>query len=162
MITIKAISDNPNYFVCSNGQILGKYGFLYLKQDQDGYRTVRLCSNGKFTYPRVHRLVASAFIPNPDNKLEVNHIDGDKSNNNVNNLEWCTKSENMRHAYKTGLMYKKGKRLLRHKLNISDVIEIKNMLKSGRFTQLEIATKYGVAKSTIGSINIGQRWKDVY
>lgn len=62
-----------------------------------------LYDNGNGTTERVHRLVASAFVPNPDNKSDVNHIDGNKLNNHYTNLEWVTKSENMRHAYDTGL-----------------------------------------------------------
>ncbi len=59
--------------------------------------------NNKKRRCKVHRLVAQAFIPNIDNKLEVNHIDGNKENNCINNLEWTTSSENMQHAFKTGL-----------------------------------------------------------
>ena len=64
---------------------------------------VSLYSNGVSERYLVHRLVAQAFIPNPENKPQVNHIDGNPLNNYVENLEWCTGSENMKHAIKTGL-----------------------------------------------------------
>jgi hypothetical protein len=71
-----------------------------LQSDQDGYKTV--CISKKAI--KVHRAVAEAFIPNPNNKPQVNHIDGDKSNNKVENLEWATQSENMQHASRTGFI----------------------------------------------------------
>jgi len=70
-----------------------------------GYFTVDLYLNGIRKKIRVHRLVAEAFIPNPDNKPEVNHEDGVKTNNNASNLTWMTHSENGLHAYRTGLNY---------------------------------------------------------
>ena len=65
----------------------------------EGYKIVSLCKNGKRKNYYIHRLIATYFIPNKENKLEINHIDGNKNNNNINNLEWCTRSENLIHAY---------------------------------------------------------------
>lgn len=69
-----------------------------------GYRRVDLRKNGERCRFLVHRLVAEAFIPRPDAKYEVNHIDGDKTNNMAENLEWCDHQENMKHAYDHGLV----------------------------------------------------------
>lgn len=74
-----------------------------------GYALVSLSKNGKKKKFRIHRLVAEAFIPNPNNYPCVNHIDGNKLNNNVNNLEWCTEKQNMEHAAKFNLV-NRGKR----------------------------------------------------
>lgn len=68
------------------------------------YLKVSLYLNRKFKNFKVHRLVAQAFIPNPNNLPQVNHIDGNKSNNNVNNLEWCDNSHNVKEAYRLGLI----------------------------------------------------------
>lgn len=67
------------------------------------YDHINLYKNGKQTQYLIHKIVAKTFIPNPKNKPEINHIDGNKQNNNAENLEWCTRSENQIHAYKTGL-----------------------------------------------------------
>ena len=68
-----------------------------------GYMVVNLWQDGAYNFRRVHRLVAQAFIPNPEGKPFINHIDGNKTNNRVENLEWVIKEENERHARKTGL-----------------------------------------------------------
>lgn len=75
----------------------------YGSKDPTSYLQVRLCVDGKRMVKSIHRMVAEHFIPNPDNKPVVNHIDGDKTNNHVENLEWATQSENQVHAIKTGL-----------------------------------------------------------
>lgn len=70
---------------------------------RDKYLITSLCKNGTFKSCKVHRLVAQTFIPNPENKPQVNHIDGNKQNNCVDNLEWVNASENNNHAFKLGL-----------------------------------------------------------
>lgn len=95
------------YEVSSTGKVKsfqrGGTKILHQNINQSGYHHVIL-SKGKVKKDlRVHRLVASAFIPNPLNKPEVNHIDGDKHNNNADNLEWATRKENINHSIKTGL-----------------------------------------------------------
>lgn len=76
------------------------------KHKTKGYIYVSISRDGKNYNLRVHRLVAKAFIPNPNNKPQVNHIDGNKENNNINNLEWVTNQENQIHAWRKGLCKK--------------------------------------------------------
>lgn len=101
--------------VSSKGRVRINYGdrvsYVKLQQTSDGYQTVSIL--GK--QPRVHTLVATAFIPNPENKKVVNHIDGNKSNNCVANLEWSTYAENTLHGYRTGQYT--GKQVLCKELN---------------------------------------------
>lgn len=85
-------------------------------KDKKGYLKVNLYKSSKHSSKRVHRLVATAFIPNLDNKTQVNHIDGNKQNNTVSNLEWCTNSENMQHAWRTGLRNEETKRKISESL----------------------------------------------
>ncbi len=135
-----------NYQVSNLGNIRGIYGKI-LKQhpNRNGYISVTLYTNGngeKKTV-RVHRLVACTFIENPLGKREVNHIDGNKCNNSAENLEWCSTSENIIHAYKNGLNFKK--------ISIKDAVNIKKMLSEG-ISQYKIADKYSVTQSLISLI----------
>ncbi len=95
-----------NYEVSDDGQVRNRTTKRVLKQQtsKDNYKTVSLSINKKQKNMRVHRLVALTYIENPDNKNIVNHIDGNRQNNLVSNLEWVTYSENTQHAIRIGLM----------------------------------------------------------
>lgn len=93
-------SGKKTYFVSDDGCIFNnELKKLKSHPDKDGYLKVRLWDGTKYKNYFVHRLVAQSFIPNPKNKSQVNHKDGNKTNNNINNLEWVTQSENMRHSF---------------------------------------------------------------
>ena len=103
--------DN-SYQISSYGRVkslkFSKEKYLKPKQNRGGYLEVLLYKNNKGKLYRIHRLVAEAFIQNTYNYPEVNHKDGNKLNNCVSNLEWCTSSENNKHAYSIGLKNQKG------------------------------------------------------
>lgn len=101
---VKIVAHTPGYFVSKDGKVYSeKYGRrVELKQSEHkGYRRVCLSMNNKRQHYPVHRLVAEAFVPNPEDKPFVNHMDGNKRNNLSDNLQWCTASENQKHAYDT-------------------------------------------------------------
>lgn len=100
------------YLVFSDGTVVNKFGrkLKWIKSDNN-YQQICLMINKKRHPMYVHRLVAQLFIENPDNKPQVNHKNGIKTDNSVDNLEWATSQENIRHAYRIGL--KKAKRLIK-------------------------------------------------
>ena len=129
------------YQVSNTGLVRNKLTghILTLREDNKGYLRVRLSLHDKKATAKVHRLVAIAFIPNPYGKPQVNHIDTDKHNNNVQNLEWVTNGENQIHAYKTGLNYvtgragRKKKSVCKIQLSTGDVIQTyKSISDAGR------------------------------
>ena len=148
--------------VYSNGRVVSYKGNTKKQTvDKYGYAYVGLYSNQKHKQGMTHRLVAKAFIPNIDNKPQVNHIDGNKLNNHVDNLEWATSQENMEHAVKIGLIDKvAGEGHYRAKLTNEDVIEIRQRVVDGE-TYQSVADAFGVVKSTIGFIINGKTWSRV-
>jgi len=100
-IEMKIIPDFPNYMVSKKGDVYNVRNKRIIKPilNKNGYVYVTLCVSGKKKNRYIHTLVAKCFIDNPENKLFVNHIDGNKTNNNIDNLEWCTQSENTKHYY---------------------------------------------------------------
>lgn len=96
----KEVAGFPNYLASNTGHIKVKHSGLNLLPftTNSGYFQVHLWSGGKRFKRYVHRLVAEAFVQNPNGKPHVNHIDGDRHNNSSDNLEWCTRSENVNHS----------------------------------------------------------------
>lgn len=104
----KSVPNYGNKYEVSNlGRVRNEKGdILKPFATHGGYYMVALHENGIKTNVRLHRLVAQMFVPNPDCKPEVNHKNGIKSDNNATNLEWCSRSENMHHAYRNGFQRK--------------------------------------------------------
>ena len=123
------------------------------------YYKARLADNKLIS---VHKLVAQAFIPNPEGKPTVNHIDGNKLNNRVSNLEWTTYSENNRHAYDTGLQ-KRGCERSTSKLTANQVRYIREncIPRDFKLGMHALARKFGVSYSTINSVYRGRSYKNV-
>lgn len=100
---MKQIPNFPNYTISTDGIIMGQNAEKAQTHGKNGYKYVTVYANNVSKKLYVHRLMAELYIPNPENKRTVNHIDGDKHNNNLSNLEWHTDSENIQHAYDNGL-----------------------------------------------------------
>lgn len=115
------------------------------------YATVKL----RDRHRTVHRLLAIAFIPNPNNYPMVNHIDGDKHNYSLDNLEWCTNDQNMKHAQRTGLLVK-GRQV---HTNILDEIQVKTIFYCREVSDKNLAKYFGIDSSNIYRIRKGDNWK---
>lgn len=129
-------------------------------KSSDGYLVICLKITGRPKIHKVHRLVAIAFLGDFSEKLEVNHIDGDKTNNNYINLEWCTHSYNMYHAHKMDLCKCKfGSQLSFAKLNEAKVKNIRDLISQYNYSQ--IARMYGVSSTTISDIVKRKTWRHI-
>lgn len=121
-----------------------------------GYKQIQFNNKGKKFL--VHRLVLLAFKPNPTNLPNVNHLNHDRSDNRLENLEWCTQSRNIQYAYDCKRMIKKGVKHHLAKLDETQVITIKSILKTQEATHQELANYFGVVRATITSIAMGINW----
>lgn len=138
---------------------LRKTIILKPRLDNMGYEYFRICRDMYHRTLKGHRLVAQTFIPNPENKKCVNHIDFVKTNNRIENLEWVTYSENTRHSFKHGVMKAtKGFDSTSCKLNREQVAEIREL--KGTMFQTEIAKRYNVVASTISKILNNKRFTE--
>ena len=157
MLKYADVVGYEDYFMaCSNGDIFSKRTNKILKQTtlKSGYATIATKiggRQGKNICFRVHRLIALTFIPNPNNKDFVNHIDGNKLNNNVDNLEWATPSENTIHAVKTGLLVlPKGHEVSTAKLTKEQVLQIRSL--AGKYTIRDLGKMYNINHASISRI----------
>lgn len=154
VISLKRKINNGSSYRLSKDYVMKSYDNGW------GYLRVCLRNNNKQKFYLIHRLIAEHFIPNPNNFNVVNHIDGNKKNNKISNLEWCDHSHNNKHAFRTGLINSlKGEKHPRSKLNEKQVIEIKKLLSEGLLTQREIAKKFNIHPNTINGIYKNQIWR---
>lgn len=143
-----------------------------LKPSGKRYLMIMLSKNGVKNNILIHRLVAIAFVPNPYNKPQVNHKDGNKLNNSIENLEWCTNSENQLHAFKNNLQVKRcftlkdredlrkrslGENNAMSKINSEIVLKIRE----SKLTHLETSKLYNISRQLVGLIKNNKRWTHI-
>lgn len=151
------------YFATEKGEIYSSKSGRFISQriNHHGYLVVNLSINGKCKTFTVHRLIAKAFSPRNGNFKVVNHLDGNKLNNNISNLEWTTHKGNSQHALKLNLIkHARGKQTKNGKFSDSDIYMIRDYLKQG-FSHSKISRMYGVTKSAIQQISNGKTYKHV-
>ena len=126
-----------------------------------GYLRVGLSKNGDCEIKLLHRLLAMAFIPNPNNKPHINHINSVRDDNRLENIEWCTPKENVNHAIAKGRLNKKGEKCNLAKLKSNIVLEIREKYKTTKTTYRKLGIKYNLHYTTIGLIVNNKRWKHI-
>lgn len=149
--------------VLPSHRYLKKQKLLTQFKDGRGYLHVKLYNGkGKCKSITSHRIVALGFLDNPSNLPEINHIDGNKHNNNLNNLEWISRSDNIKHAYLTrDPQTYKGSGNKNSKLKEEEVVKIREEYKKGKITYKDLSKKYNVGITLVGYIIKNQVWKHV-
>ncbi len=163
MIEYKTIPYLPSYAVSRCGKVIRKEKNKQLTPiwvGPKGYRYlgVHVSQNGKTTSPRIHKLVADVWLEKPTSTqlLEVNHKDGDKANNCVDNLQWVTKAQNLRHAVETGLK-QKGEELYNSSISEEDVHSCCKLLIDG-WRVKDLADKFNISKDAVRKIRAGDTY----
>ncbi len=150
------------YYITNTGLVYGKHGAIlkpYLSNV--GYYTIAGYHNKMRVKIVIHREVAKAFIPNPENKPQVNHISGVKTCNWVGNLEWVTPKENAEHAVRTGLMNFKGEHHPENVYSKDLIVTACKMLEDPKYRLIDVERLTGINRSILYSIRTGISWKEV-
>ena len=157
--------EKPTMYIISNIGIvknINSGNILQPALTNKGYQIVRLTINKDQFNQSIHRLVAMAFIPNPENKPQVNHINGKKKLNWVDNLEWCTCQENIEHAVKNGLTYRGLGELANGSIyKDDDIHRVCKLLETGKFLNAEISRMTGVDVSVISKVKCRDCWTHI-
>lgn len=161
----KDIPGYEEYYEVSNtGLIRRKAYIMKCRLTNDGYPAITLCGGGKQLSKTIHRIVAEAFVENPDNKPQVNHIDGVKSNPMSSNLEWVTGSENCLHALNLGLKdktWQDGEKNINSKLTKEQVLDIRAKCKTMKISQVHKLYYPNLHYNTIYGIKTKRLWKTI-
>jgi len=162
---LKYIAEYPRYAATPDGKIYSFKSDQFLKpiMTPNGYYKVSLCKHGSTKQISIHRIVASLFCKREDGATQVNHINGIKSDNRYQNLEWCTASHNMKHAYSMGLakgISKWGESNSCSKLTEVEVEQIITAFMQGK-SQKQVAKLVGVNLNTVRQITSGRTWRSV-
>lgn len=146
------------YKIYDDGTVIGKRGVPLIPwKSKGGYLLVNLCIDGHKSHHLLHRLVAQTYLPNPNNLPQINHKDGDKLNNKVENLEWCSQSDNMKHSFR-----ELGRKPIRSNAKLTDqqVIELCQLRASGS-TYYELGDMFGISYQAAHRISAGDTYKHV-
>jgi hypothetical protein len=150
------------YYVDENGRVFslcnGVYSELKERKHRQGYIRYALCESSTVKQFYAHRLVAECYIPKVEGKDFVNHLDGDKTNNHVSNLEWCTKKENSLHARDNGLCDNRGEKSWKTNLTNEIVLKIREMYANG-IRGIALQKMFNLSKWNTYCIATGRRWK---
>ena len=165
MSRINKIEGYDRYYISDEGEVYsyysnGKSKKLCKRINRTGYYYVNLSKNGRYKSKSIHKLVATAFVDNPNNLNVVNHKDTNKLNNHPDNLEFTTISGNSKHAYENNLLnIRYGEDSNLSKLSEKEVLKIREM--NGNMSQNEIAKKFNVSRSNITQILNRTLWKHI-
>lgn len=169
---IRRLKDFPGYAVSRDGRVWSCKGYhnncvpwhsLKLRTDKAGYAFIGLWKDRKQVFRKVHRLVWDTFHGHPPVGLEINHIDGDKQNSSLSNLELVTHLENMQHAHRNGLIKNRarGHRVHTCKLTEEQVLAIRQEYATGKTSMVHLARKYFTYPSNICDIVHRKTWKHI-
>ena len=150
---LKRLARTWNSGIYGNAKISRKETITLGSLTSEGYYVFDLCKNGKSKKTKIHRIVAQHFLPNPDNHNVVNHKDGNKSNNHISNLEWCSQKFNNEHAYIT--------KLRKPKLTNEEVLNIRSLYETGNYAMKRLAEMHGVKYRTVWCIIHRKTWKHI-
>lgn len=151
------------YKISNYGNVYSKHvnRILSPETNNNGYVYIRLWKNNKRKTFVIHRLVGKYFLHNPNNFPELNHIDGNKLNNKVDNLEWCDRSFNIKHSYDNNLReLPKGEINGNSKLKEHEVIKILKLLNNGSSVK-QLSKIYKVSWECINNIKLNKSWKHI-
>lgn len=157
------IQGNEHYYISNEGYVYSEKSNKVLKRrtNTPGYWTYAIRLKGKRKEVLLHRMLALTYLKHVKGKDCINHKDGVKKNNNLDNLEWVTQTENVNHAFKTGLRCNKGENHPMSKLTEKEVIEIRIKHSEEKITFKEIAKLYNVSTGTVSNIINKKRFSHI-